>query len=224
MSIGLHSIKIVPGFFLLAAFSITNTKAQGIGDTILYEPGLKMLVQAGNTGDYTAAAMYFEEVMDRVTDHWLLPYYAAYSYIKASYEATGDKSKDVLMDKAQVLISKGLGLKPNETELIVLQAFLYQSRIQVNPQVRALTYSMKADAGLKQAVAADDGNPRAWSLMGYNIYHTPAAIGGGARKALPFFLKARDRFGSFNPELPFLPQWGEPENLEMIAECKKSLH
>jgi hypothetical protein len=212
----------MPGFFLLAAFSMATVKAQGIGDTILYDPGLELIVRAGNAVDYTAAAEYFEEIMDRVTDQWLLPYYAAYSYIKASHNVTGDKSKDVLMDKAQLLINKGLALRPNETELIILQAFLYQSRIQVNPQVRALTYSMKADAGLKQAAAADDGNPRAWSLMGYNVYHTPAAFGGGARKALPFFLKARDRFLSFNPELPFLPQWGEPENLEMVAVCEKS--
>jgi len=62
-----------------------------------------------------------------------------------------------------------------------------------------------------------------WSLMGYNVFHTPAIFGGGAGKALPLFLKARERFSSFRPSLPFMPVWGEPENQEMIAKCNKSL-
>ena len=183
-----------------------------------------MIGKAKNASDYMRAAGYFEELTGRMADQWLVPYYAALCYIQASYKEAGEKSKDALMDKAQLHIDKGFNLEPGEPELMVLQAFLYQSRIQVNPEMRALTYSRKADANLKQAAATDDGNPRVWSLMGYNVFHTPAVFGGGASKALPLFLKARDRFRSFKPRLPFMPVWGEPENQEMIAECNKSLN
>jgi hypothetical protein len=217
-------MKILILFIILAGCIDLRLSAQGIGDTTFYNPGIKMIGRAINASDYIRAAGYFEELNGRMADQWLVPYYAALSYIQASYKVEEDKSKDALIDKAQLLIDKGFKLKPDETELLVLQAFLYQSRIQVNPEMRGLTYSRKAEANLKQAAAADDANPRAWSLMGYNIFHTPAVFGGGASKALPVFLKARERFWSFKPSLPFMPVWGEPENQDMIAKCNKSLN
>ena len=217
-------MRILIFSIILAGCIDLRLSAQGIGDTTFYNPGIKMIGQARNASDYLMAAGYFEELNGRMADQWLINYYTALCYIQASYRVEDDKSKDALIDKAQLFIDKGFKLKPDETELLVLQAFLYQSRIQVNPEMRGLTYSRKAEASLKQAAAADDGNPRAWSLMGYNIYHTPVVFGGGASKALPLFLKARERFQSFRPALPFMPVWGEPENQDMIADCKKSLN
>ncbi len=155
--------------------------------------------------------------------HWLSPYYAALCYIQASHKVEEDKERDGMLDKAQPLIDKAVKKNPKEAEIMVLQAFLYQSRIQVNPQFRGMTYSSKAEASLKKATEADDKNPRAWSLLGYNLYFTPALFGGGPEKALPLFEKARDKFRTFKPLMPFYPVWGEPENLHMIAECKKSV-
>ena len=133
-----------------------------------------------------------------------------------------DKERDAMLDKAQPLIDRAGKINPKEPEILVLQAFLYQSRIQVNPQFRGMTYSSKAEASLKKATEADDKNPRAWSLWGYNLYFTPALFGGGPDKALPLFEKAREKFRAFKPLMPFYPRWGEPENLHMIAECRKA--
>jgi len=196
---------------------------QVMSDSSFYYQGIRMIAQAKTAGDYKMAASYFEDFGGRKPVQWLELYYAALSYIHASFKTETDKTKDELMDKAQPLIDRAFSLKPEEPELMVLQAFLYQSRMQINPVMRGLTYSMKADASLKKAAEADAGNPRAWSLMGYNIFYTPAAFGGGPHKALPYFLKARDKYLSFSPALPFMPKWGEPENQEMIAECKKSI-
>ncbi len=44
--------------------------------------------------------------------------------------------RDAMLDKAQPLIDKALKKNPKESEMMVLQAFLYQSRIQVNPPMR----------------------------------------------------------------------------------------
>ncbi len=68
-----------------------------------------------------------------------------------------------------------------------------------------MTYSSKAEASLKKATEINDKNPRAWSLLGYNLFYTPALFGGGAEKALPLFVKARDKFRSFRPLMPFYP-------------------
>jgi tetratricopeptide (TPR) repeat protein len=191
-------------------------------DSAAFAGGLQRIAGARTEKDYVDAAAYFERLPEADVP-WLNKYYAALCYIQASYKATADKQKDALLDKAQPLIDKAFQLNPTEAELFVLQAFLYQSRIQINPTMRGMSYSSKADASLKKATAIDDANPRAWSLMGYNVFHTPAAFGGGPQKALPVFLKAREKFRTFKVKNAFMPDWGKPENEQMIKTCEISI-
>jgi tetratricopeptide (TPR) repeat protein len=197
--------------------------SQQLADSTVYNSGILLIRNAKTANDFKQAAIYFENLSAQKPSHWLSPYYAALCYIQASHKVEENKERDGMLDKAQPLIDKAIKKNPGEPEIMVLQAFLYQSRIQVNPQLRGMTYSSKAEASLKKATEADDKNPRAWSLLGYNLYFTPALFGGGPEKALPFFEKARDKFRTFKPLMPFFPVWGEPENLHMIAECKISV-
>ena len=214
-------MKALYTILLINLIIVTNLHPQSFNDSTLYNPGIRLLEGSTTMDDYKNAASYFEQLASQNSEQWLALYYAGFSYIKASYKAQEDKLKDGLIDIAQPLIDKALILKPEEPELQVLQAFLYQARIQVNPEMRGLNYSLKADGILKKAVAADPVNPRAWSLMAFNIYYTPTAFGGGAKNALPVFIKAKEKFLSFSPLLPFMPTWGEPENQQMIVKCKK---
>jgi tetratricopeptide (TPR) repeat protein len=196
--------------------------AQSAADSAVYNDGISLLDKAKTTDNYLEAAFYFEQLATQYPKQWLVMYFAAYSYIQASQKALVSNDMDALLDRAQLPLNKAFALKPNEPELQVLQAFLYQTRIPVNPLVRGLSYSQKAEACLKKAVAADPSNPRAVTLMAYNIYFTPAMFGGGASKALPLFLKAKGKYPAFVPALPFMPDWGERENQEMINTCKKT--
>jgi hypothetical protein len=209
-------ILAIAGFILVA-----ESYAQKEADSAMYNAGIFLLNRAKTTENYLEAAFYFEQLATQYPKQWLVLYYAGLAYIQSSYKALVSKDKDKLIDKAQPVIDKAFSLKPNGSELHVLQAFLYQSRLQVNPEIRGLTYSQEADASLKKAVAADPSNPRAYMLMAYNVYYTPGMFGGGAKNALPMFLKAREKFLAFTPELPFMPDWGEPENQQMIVACKK---
>lgn len=215
-------MKYLYSLLIAGTLFMTDLSAQSEEDSASYSPGIRLLENAVTLEDYMQAARYFEQLAAQYPGHWLAMYYAGLSYIQASYKAEGDKLKDGIMDKVQPLIDKAFQLKPGEPENHVLQAFLYQSRMQVNPEFRGMSYSQKADASLKKAAAADPGNPRAYSLMGYNLYYTPAVFGGGAKNALPLFLKAKEKFTAFVPDLPFSPVWGEAENLQMIKECNKS--
>jgi hypothetical protein len=219
----LPAMRVLLLFMIITGFFSPDARGQELSDSSFYSPGIRMIRLAKTAEDYNAAAAYFMDLTAHKSGQWLGYYYTALCYIQASYKTGSDKGKDAVMDKAQPCIDNAFKLRPEEAELWVLQAFLYQSRIQINPEMRGMSYSMKADACLKKATAADEGNPRAWSLMGYNMYHTPALFGGGAQKALPLFLKAREKFRVFKPIMPFLPEWGEPENQNMIAECRKSL-
>lgn len=201
---------------------IISVHSQQLADSAVYDSGIIMIRNAKSASDFKMAATYFENLSAQNPTHWLSLYYAALCYIQASHKVEEDKQRDDMLDKAQPLIDRAGKNKPSEPELFILQAFLYQSRIQVNPQLRGMSYSSKAENNLKKATAADERNPRAWSLLGYNLYFTPALFGGGPEKALPMFEKARDKFRTFRPSMPFYPNWGEPENQHMIVECRNS--
>lgn len=209
--------------FLLLNGWLNSVQSQQLSDSVVYNNGIRMIRNAKTAKDFKVSAGYFENLSAQNPGHWLSLYYAALSYIHASHKVEENKERDGMLDKAQPLIDKAAKMEPGESEIMVLQAFLYQSRIQINPQLRGMSYSSKAESSLKKATGANDRNPRAWSLLGYNLYYTPSLFGGGAEKALPLFLKARDKYQEFKPLMPFFPDWGESENQQMINECRKSV-
>ncbi len=213
--------KLIFVAFILA-LTVPTAFPQDVADSTLYDAGLTILNRAKTSEQFLEAAFYFKQMTDQVPEQWLAYYYAGLTYLKASHTALDSKYKDDLIDKAQQMIDKAMAIRPGESELLALQAFLYQSRLQVNPEVRALNYAQQADAVLKKAMAANPSNPRTYMLIGYNTYYTPVLFGGGAKKALPLFLKAREKFNAFKPELSFFPAWGASENQQMIRECNRA--
>lgn len=212
-------------FFMVAVhliLTVNSFHAQSPGDSSVYNHGIRMLNNAKTLEDYFMCARYFEQQDTQCTGQWLTAYYTGLSYIHAGYQARETATKDSIIDKAQQWIDKAFKIKPGEPEIHVLQAFLYQARLQVNPQLRGMTLSQKANASLKKAVAADPGNPRAYMLMGYNAYYTPVAFGGGAKKALPLFRMAKDKYLTFQTILPYYPSWGKSETLQMIRVCDQA--
>lgn len=204
---------------LMLVCTATNLFSQSESDSGLYRKGLTLLNKAGTAEDYVTAAGYFEKLSVEYPAHWLSDYYAALAYILAGQRQTDNKKRDAMLDKAQPLIDKSFARKNDEAELYVLQAFLYQIRLQADPQGRTISLSQKAEASLKKAMEADSTNPRAYFLMASNIYYTPPIFKGGPKNALPVFLKARDKFRNYKASLTFLPDWGQQQNEEMIKAC-----
>jgi len=211
----------IPLLLMLICLAV-SVKGQTMADSSMYNKGILLIQKASTEQDYMSAASYFTTVSG-TQKQWLILYYAGLCYIHASLKAADDEFRDKLIDKAQPMIDKAFQLKPGDSEIHVLQAFLYQARIQINPAVRGMSYSGKAEASLKKAMTSNPSNPRALSLMAYNVFYTPALFGGGPQKALAVFMKAREEFLVFKPLLPFFPCWGEPENEQMIVACKKAI-
>lgn len=196
--------------------------AQTETDSAAYMKGVAILNQAKTSSEFLNVANYFDTLSKDLPRQWLAPYYSGLAYVLAG-QATGNKKQtDQFLDVAQKKVDLSSKLKPDEPEIDVLQAFLYQVRLMVDPQNRAISFSKKAETSLKKALASDPENPRAYFLMGNNIYYTPPIFKGGPKNALPVFLKARGKFQGYGSKLSYMPAWGKQQNEEMIKICKEA--
>lgn len=169
---------------------------------------LEKLDSAKNQGDYINCANQFERIGLAEKGRWLPFYYGAYSLILPSFDEQDGTRHDQLLDRAQQLIDQGLRIAPDESELHVLQAFLYPSRIIVDPMARGMEYLQKCNQSLETAKKLNPDNPRIYFLEGVNILNLPEGLGGGREKALPILLKAREKYAlSRNNDLLW-PHWG----------------
>lgn len=170
---------------------------------------IETLDQASNAEEYTECANRFERIAVAEKSLWLPYYYASYSLIVMSFEEVDGGKKDLILDRAQELLVKAQELEPEESELHVLQAFLYPSRILVDPMNRGMQYIQLMYASLETAKALNPENPRIYFLEGVNKANLPPAMGGGSDAARPILEKAVDKFETFSTDNPLWPQWGE---------------
>jgi hypothetical protein len=205
---------------LLSVLSVISANAQALNDSAAYKKGLWMIDSARTVQDYKAAGDFFEALSLNKPNDWLAPLYAGLSYILASRTEPDGKLKDALCDRAQVFIDTANMRRADISESASLQAFLYQTRIEVSPMERGLEYSLKADSEIKKAEISNPDDPRPYFLYAMNVYYTPKLFGGGPEKALPLFEEAAERFNIFVPKTPFMPHWGKQQNLDMIEKCK----
>jgi hypothetical protein len=173
---------------------------------------------ATSTSELTGIANQFERIANTETGKWYPRYYSAYCYVWATAigEMLADE-KHKLLDLAQVQIDELLKSFKNESEIFVLQAFVYQMRI--TDMSKGFEYSSLASESLNKAEKLNPNNPRVYYLRGTNTFHTPKAFGGGKAKAKPLFEKAAGLFVSQKPVNSIEPTWGAEHNQQMLKEC-----
>jgi tetratricopeptide (TPR) repeat protein len=184
------------------------------------EQNIKELAKAKTASDYQGLANNFERIAEASPEKWIPLYYATYSYIHMVFAEGNDSDIDMLLDKAEHYLGKARELSPENDELEVLQGWIHQGRIQVDPMGRGQMYSEKASSSFGKAKNINPENPRVDYLVGLNTMYTPEMFGGGLEAACPFFKAAEEKFSSFEPETPISPDWGREHNFEMVKKCK----
>lgn len=179
---------------------------------------MESMDKASDKEDYLKCAGQFERIASAEKSKWLPFYYGANSLIIMSFDEADGAEKDLILDRAQLLLDQAFELEPNESELFTLQAFLYPSRIMVDPMGRGMLYMEKMFQTLATAKALNPENPRIYFLEGVNMLNMPPAMGGGPEVAKPILEEADAKFKAFHNEDPLWPNWGEEANL---AELKK---
>lgn len=178
------------------------------------------LFKATIVAEYIETANQFERIARIEKEEWLPLYYASYAYIMISYQEPDNTKKDAYLDQAQKFLDQAMILEPSESELHMLQGFLYPSRITIDPMTRGMEYMNKMNASLDKALQLNPDNPRVYFLRGTMTYHMPEAYGGGAANALPLLKSAQEKFSVFKPQTDLSPNWGKEGN---EADLKKAL-
>ena len=161
---------------------------------------------------YLKCANQFERIAMAEKTKWLPFYYSSHALVVMSFDEPDGDQRDLLLDRAQQLLDQALELAPEESELYVLQAFLYPSRIMVDPMGRGMLYMEKMFVSLETAKALNPDNPRIYFLEGINKLNLPPSMGGGAEVAKPILEVASAKFAAFHNDDPLWPDWGEDEN------------
>ncbi len=206
-------------FFIIFAFVVNAGTAQEESSYMMIMVKHKKSFKMARTEqDFQRLANDFERIANVETDQWHPLYYAALCYINMSFITDDNDQKDAYLDNAQSFIDKALLIYPDESELFVLQALLYQGKIQIDPAGRGRTYSAKAGEELNTAKELNPDNPRVYYLLGLNVLHTPEAFGGGPDAACPLFKTADEKYKSFLPENVLAPTWGGERNYKLYSQ------
>jgi len=177
--------------------------------TTAMKSAIELLDQASDPGEFVESANRFERIATAEKSRWMPYYYASYSLVVMSFDESDGGKKDLVLDRAQELLDRALELEPKESELYVLQAFLYPSRIMVDPMGRGMTYIEKMFTSLETARSLNPENPRLYFLDGVNKLNLPSSMGGGADVAKPILEEALTKFEAFENNDPLWPNWGE---------------
>ncbi len=177
--------------------------------TTAMKSAIELMDQASDPAEFVESANQFERIATAEKSRWMPYYYASYSLVIMSFEESDGGKKDQVLDRAQELLDLAMKLEPEESELHVLQAFLYPSRIMVDPMGRGMTYIEKMFTELETAKSLNSENPRIYYLDGVNKVNLPSSMGGGADVAKPILEEALTRFEAFENSDPLWPNWGE---------------
>lgn len=182
---------------------------------------LQALEKMNNAGDKSAfieAANTFERISQTEKNEWLTLYHASFCYVSIGHLEQDVSKKDPWFDKAQQFLDRAFEIAPQESELFVLQAFIYPGRMVVDPMGRGVEFMGKMNAALDKAIQLNPENPRSYYLKAITLVNMPEAFGGGPAVAKPIFETAKQKFDQFKPKSPIWPDWGKEMN---EAELKK---
>ncbi|HPI07167.1 MAG TPA: hypothetical protein PLM41_12325 [Saprospiraceae bacterium] len=203
-------------FVSFAAFS-QNAKYTGAMTKAITE-----LDSAKTIAQHLEAANSFARIASAEPKEWLPDYYAAFNLLSAAFMQLKETPAKALetIDAAQANLDKALAIAPNESEIVVLQAYILIARVSENPMVKGQELSPQVFALLGKAAALNPQNPRAPFLQGTYTMNMPEFYGGGAAKAKPYFEKAATLF-----EQPvsgnLMPRWGKEANAYFLEQASK---
>lgn len=178
---------------------------------------------ARSADDFATLSNSFKRIADAESHQWLPRYYEAHTLIIGNFrsqDAAADR--DARLDMAQEAIDKLRTLEADNAEVEVLQAFLYTSRLVIDPMSRGQEMGMKSSMAIGKALSMDPTNPRARYMQIANERGTAQFFGkdlsvfcAQAKALLEDWDEAQGEHGAF------YPSWGKEETQGIATACEE---
>ena len=195
-----------------AASSPASAAPAGYADVMAAT--VKELHSTGDAALLRQIASKFERAGAAAPTDWLPPYYQSYALLLNCFQSKDEgDAKDKVLDQAEAALARARKLRGDESELLVLQAYIHQARLGISPMLRSMKCSGMVNEALAQAKKLNPANPRIYLVQANNLYFTPKMFGGGAEVAKPIYDEAKTRYAAFKPSTPLMPNWGERQLL-----------
>jgi hypothetical protein len=208
-------------FLTLLISNAQHLKAQTNYEAKMLDAQQK-LTYSKTEADYSNASRLYSEIANSQKTNWLPYYYAGLCKCLAAITLKTKKT-DLLCNEADFFIYKCDSLSKNNAEIYVLKSLNFSARLSVNPAARAMKYNKQIHQANEMAMKLDNTNPRVHLQKAQSVYYTPESFGGGAKKALPLYEIAFQKFKAYKVDNTIMPQWGKDITEKMIEECKLKL-
>lgn len=180
---------------------------------------ITQVMSTGNAAELKGLAAKLARAAAVAPADWLPRYYQAYALVISVFQSQEDAdAKDATLDQAEAALAQARQLKGDESELLTLQAYLYQARLGVSPMLRSMKYARLVTEAVAQAKALNPNNPRPYLVGANNVYYTPSMFGGGAEAAKPLYEEARAKYAASQPTSPLAPSWGQNQVLGRLKK------
>jgi len=186
-----------------------------------YETGMQKAFKLWDEGKNTEASAMFERIASAEKDNWLPNYYVALINTIDAFQTKDKNQITGLLMKAQTALDTETAKRPDNSELLVVQAMINTAWIVADPMTNGMKLSAKTVEIYNKAIALDPKNPRA--VFGKAEFEIGGAryFGGDTKPMCAQIDKAIELFATFKPETVFHPKWGLERALEAQKECKK---
>jgi tetratricopeptide (TPR) repeat protein len=201
---------LITSFAALAADKYTDQMTANI----------QLVYNAQTTDELKQAVNAFERIGNAEKTKWEPFYYAAFGNIMIAAREKDGSKKDLILDQAESFLAKATAIKPNDSEIITLEGFVYTLRLTVDPATRGQKYSMLAMQAFGKALELNPDNPRALSLMAQMQYGTAKFFGSSIDEACSTATKAIEKFETFESDNVLAPQWGKKNAEDFKGVCK----
>ncbi|WP_303311806.1 hypothetical protein [Hymenobacter sp. BT730] len=200
-----------------AKVPVATTAAAPAGYTDMMAATITELTSTGDPAKLLEIVSKLERAAAAAPTDWLPQYYQAYGRMLACFTSKEEGDvKDKYLDQAEASLAQARKLGGDESELLVLQAYIYQARLGISPMARSGKYSRMVAEVLGQAKGLNPANPRIYLVEGNNLHFTPKMFGGGPEVAKPVFEEGKARFAAFKPANSLAPNWGERQLLSRL--------
>lgn len=186
-----------------------------------YETGMQKAFKLWDEGKNTEASAMFERIASAEKDNWLPNYYVALINTIDAFQTKDKNQITGLLMKAQTALDTETAKRPDNSELLVVQAMINTAWIVADPMTNGMKLSAKTVEIYNKAISLNPKNPRA--VFGKAEFEIGGAryFGGDTKPMCAQIDKAIELFATFKPETVFHPKWGLERALEAQKECKE---